>query len=46
MISFYVETPSGTQIEYGTGGIFIDDETWTPVQYSSAHYWGHDREGH
>lgn len=46
MISFYVETPSGTQIEYGTGGIVIDDETWVPTQYSSAHYWGHDREGH
>lgn len=46
MISFYVETPSGTQIEYGTGGIYIDDETWTPTQYSSAHYWGHEREGH
>lgn len=46
MISFYVETPSGTQIEYGTGGIYIDDETWTPTQYSSAHYWGHERTGH
>lgn len=46
MISFYVETPSGTQIEYGTGGILIDDETWTPVHYSSAHYWGHERNAH
>lgn len=45
MISFYLETPSGTQIEYGTGGIFIDDETWTPTHYNSAHFWGHDREG-
>jgi 3,4-dihydroxy-9,10-secoandrosta-1,3,5(10)-triene-9,17-dione 4,5-dioxygenase len=45
MISFYVETPSGTQIEYGTGGVFVDDATWTPTQYASAHYWGHDREG-
>ena len=45
MVSFYVETPSRTQIEYGTGGIMIDDATWTPTQYPSAHYWGHDREG-
>ena len=45
MISFYVETPSRTQIEYGTGGIFVDDEVWVPTQYPSAHYWGHDREG-
>ena len=45
MISFYVETPSKTQIEYGTGGILIeDDETWVPTQYPSAHYWGHERE--
>lgn len=45
MVSFYVETPSGTQVEYGTGGILIDDEVWTPTSYSSAHFWGHDREG-
>jgi 2,3-dihydroxybiphenyl 1,2-dioxygenase len=47
MISFYVETPSGTQIEFGTGGILIEDEeSWMPTTYSSAHYWGHDREDH
>jgi 3,4-dihydroxy-9,10-secoandrosta-1,3,5(10)-triene-9,17-dione 4,5-dioxygenase len=45
MVSFYVETPSRTQIEYGTGGIVIDDATWVPTRYPSAHYWGHDREG-
>jgi 3,4-dihydroxy-9,10-secoandrosta-1,3,5(10)-triene-9,17-dione 4,5-dioxygenase len=45
MISFYVETPSKTQIEYGTGGILIEDEdTWVPTYYTSAHYWGHERE--
>jgi len=44
MISFYVETPSKVSIEYGTGGILIDDETWVPTQYPSAHYWGHERE--
>ncbi|MEW2624092.1 VOC family protein [Streptomyces sp. NPDC048106] len=43
MISFYCESPSGTGIEYGTGGIEIDDETWTPTRYPSAHYWGHER---
>lgn len=45
MISFYVETPSGTQIEFGTGGILIEDEdAWVPTTYGSAHYWGHERE--
>jgi 3,4-dihydroxy-9,10-secoandrosta-1,3,5(10)-triene-9,17-dione 4,5-dioxygenase len=43
MISFYLESPSGTGIEYGTGGIEIDEETWTPTRYQSAHYWGHER---
>ena len=43
MISFYVRSPSGFGIEYGVGGILIDDETWLPVRYDSAHYWGHKR---
>ena len=28
MTSFYVRTPSGFEIEYGTGGRLIDDATW------------------
>lgn len=43
MISFYVRSPSGFGIEYGVGGILIDDETWLPTRYDSAHYWGHRR---
>ena len=43
MISFYVRSPSGFGIEFGVGGILIDDETWLPVRYDSAHYWGHKR---
>lgn len=43
MISFYVRTPSGFGLEFGVGGILIDDETWVPVRYDSAHYWGHKR---
>lgn len=43
MVSFYMESPSGTGIEYGTGGIEIDDSYWTPTRYQSAHYWGHAR---
>ncbi|MFI9628790.1 VOC family protein [Streptomyces sp. NPDC052042] len=43
MISFYLESPSGTGIEYGSGGIEIDDASWTPTRYQSAHYWGHKR---
>lgn len=43
MTSFYVRSPSGFGIEYGTGGIEIDDAVWTPTRYSEAHYWGHNR---
>lgn len=28
MTSFYVRTPSGFDIEYGTGGVVVDDATW------------------
>lgn len=43
MISFYVRCPSNFGIEYGTGGILIDEVAWTPTRYSAAHYWGHAR---
>lgn len=42
MLSFYVRTPSGFGLEYGTGGTLVDD-TWRPTRYSDAHYWGHRR---
>ena len=43
MISMYVRTPSGFGIEYGVGGIVVDDATWIPRLYNEAHYWGHDK---
>lgn len=42
MLSFYVKTPSGFGLEYGTGGTLVDDD-WRPVRYNDAHYWGHRR---
>ncbi len=44
MLSFYVNTPSGFQIEYGTGGLLIDDETWTVQRYDVPGFWGHIRQ--
>ena len=41
MTSFYVRTPSGFEIEYGTGGIVVDDATWTTARHSSGSRWGH-----
>ena len=45
MLSFYVVTPSGFQIEYGWGGRLIDDATWCVATYRSASIWGHRIEG-
>ena len=39
--SFYVRTPSGFEIEYGTGGRLIDDATWEVGSYDSTSIWGH-----
>jgi len=41
MVSFYMKTPSGFDIEYGCGGIEIDDETWQTTTYDSPSIWGH-----
>lgn len=41
MVSFYVRTPSGFEIEYGTGGRLVDEDSWEIDQYRSISFWGH-----
>lgn len=41
MTSFYVRTPSGFEIEYGTGGRTIDDDSWETASYGATSLWGH-----
>ncbi|MEU4561559.1 iron-dependent extradiol dioxygenase HsaC [Actinoplanes sp. NPDC023936] len=41
MVSFYVRTPSGFDIEYGTGGLTVDDRTWVARQTTAHSVWGH-----
>lgn len=42
MISFYVVSPSGFNVEYGWGGLLIEDEaTWNIRHYEAASTWGH-----
>jgi 2,3-dihydroxybiphenyl 1,2-dioxygenase len=41
MFSFYVRTPSGFSVEYGWGGLLIDDETWQVRTLDRLHSWGH-----
>ncbi|MEU4619499.1 iron-dependent extradiol dioxygenase HsaC [Actinoplanes sp. NPDC023801] len=41
MVSFYVRTPSGFDIEYGYGGLTVDDTTWVARQTTAHSVWGH-----
>jgi 2,3-dihydroxybiphenyl 1,2-dioxygenase len=41
MFSFYVFTPSGFSVEYGWGGLIIDDATWEVKTLDRLHSWGH-----
>ncbi len=41
MVSFYMQTPSGFDVEWGYGSIEIDDATWQPATYHSTSIWGH-----
>ncbi len=46
MISFYMRTPSGFDVEYGFGGIEVDDATWQTGTHHATSFWGHQRSGH
>lgn len=41
MFSFYVRTPSGFSVEYGWGGLLIDDDTWEVETLDRLSSWGH-----
>ncbi len=43
MLSFYMRTPSGFEIEYGWGGREIDDATWHVQKHHAGSIWGHRR---
>ena len=46
MTSFYVRTPSGFEIEYGTGGLVVDDDTWEVGLHDAQSIWGHKPPAH
>jgi 2,3-dihydroxybiphenyl 1,2-dioxygenase len=40
--SFYMHTPSDILVEYGWGGVEVDDATWQPHEMTSVgSFWGH-----
>lgn len=41
MVSFYVKTPGGFDIEYGTDGLLVDDATWISRETTAISQWGH-----
>lgn len=41
MLSFYVMTPSGFDLEYGWGGLAVDDDTWHVKTHNVNSAWGH-----
>jgi 3,4-dihydroxy-9,10-secoandrosta-1,3,5(10)-triene-9,17-dione 4,5-dioxygenase len=40
-VSFYLRTPSGFDIEYGTGGLLVDRATWVARETTGHTLWGH-----
>jgi biphenyl-2,3-diol 1,2-dioxygenase len=43
MVSFYVATPSGFELEYGFDGLEVEDATWTMARHDKISAWGHHR---
>ncbi len=41
MLSFYMATPTGFAMEFGTGGLQMDWEGYTPTVSTLPSYWGH-----
>lgn len=41
MLSFYPMSPSGFDVEYGWGGIEVDDAAWHVVTHHTNSAWGH-----
>uniref|UniRef100_UPI0007898F5B VOC family protein n=1 Tax=Sphingobium chlorophenolicum TaxID=46429 RepID=UPI0007898F5B len=41
MLSFYPLSPSGFDIEYGWGGLEVEDESWHVLTHESNSAWGH-----
>lgn len=42
MVSFYVRSPGGFDVEYGTEGLTVADATWVARESTAVSYWGHD----
>jgi 3,4-dihydroxy-9,10-secoandrosta-1,3,5(10)-triene-9,17-dione 4,5-dioxygenase len=41
MVSFYVRTPGGWDLEVGCDGMVVDDTSYTAEEITADSYWGH-----
>ena len=42
MVSFYVRSPGGFDVEFGTDGLTVDDHRWVARESTAVSYWGHE----
>lgn len=42
MLSFYMKTPGGFDVEFGTEGRQVDDGSWVARESTAVSLWGHD----
>ncbi len=45
MVSFYMNSPSGFEVEYGWGARVVDDSTWQVQLHTAGSIWGHKSAG-
>lgn len=41
MLSFYMRSPAGFEVEIGCGGVLVDDATWVANHFTGGDDWGH-----
>jgi len=41
MVSFYVRSPGGFDVEFGCEGLQVDDARWVARESTAVSYWGH-----
>ena len=42
MLSFYMKTPGGFDVEFGCEGLEVDDHSWVARESTAVSLWGHD----
>ncbi len=42
VISFYMQSPGGFDVEFGWDGLIVDPATWKPTAHTTPSQWGHE----